>query len=113
MEETQGSRRSARLNKGVTLESASDSGMISGSPTPTWSGGKDPTRLHSNTAGPENELLEDDRFMPTTQEVAETLARMKSRGDNRDRGHEVCTRFEDCTSFLKIQRSTAGRVHPN
>jgi hypothetical protein len=88
-EGTQGSRRSARLNKAVTPEVVSDSAMISGSPTPTWSRERSPVHPCSSTAGPENMPFEEDEFMPKTQEVAETLTRMKSIVDNRDRGNEV------------------------
>ena len=84
---TQGSRHSTWLNKGATLES-DNSGMVSGSPTPTWSHHESPANSHSNTAASEDKQLEEDPFMPSTQEVAETLAGMRL-SDNCDRGHEV------------------------
>ena len=108
-EGSQGSRRSTRLNKGPMPESISDTGMISGSPTHTWSCDEDSIRFHSDATVPENEQLEENMFMRTTQEVAETLARMKSRGENRDRSHEVCCVYlNNCTPFLNVQRSAAG-----
>ena len=109
-QETQGSRRSARLNKSTTPEPTSNgSGMVSGSPTPTWSHGASPVHSHDDDAGPGDGQLEEDVFMPTAQEVAETLAGMRSRGDNRDRGHEVCcVQLEDGTS---VQRLIAGAIY--
>ena len=68
-----------------------DSGMISKLPTPTWSGGSD----HLNEDTPkhtEDQVMED---VPSTQEVAVTLAGMRSRGDNR--GHKVhFAQFSHC-----------------
>lgn len=90
-------RRSRRLRQAVIPTSTPSSPrMISGSPTPVWSGGESPAHLHNDDAvKPQEEQNEEDKFMPTTQEVAETLARMKLRHENCDMGNEVsCIQLE-------------------
>lgn len=95
-------RRSTRLHQAIIPEPTLNSPMVSGSPTPTWSGGGSPTRSHNNTVEPQpEEQHEEDEFMPTVREVAETLAGMKSRNENQDRGHEVCL----------VQLEDTARVH--
>lgn len=89
-------RRVTRQTKVPTVEpTPDDSGTISGSPTPTWSRGLSPSRLKQNApAELEEEQVEEDEFMPSTREVAETLATMRSRDNNANRGHEVsCTQL--------------------
>ena len=76
-----------------------DSGLISNSPTPEWSGNAKPS--HPSEANqeepsqPTEDQSEQDESTPVTQEVAETLVTMKSRQrDTGDRSHKVC-----CTKF--------------
>jgi len=93
-------RRSARRKKTVTPEATSDSGRISRSLTPAWSRGANPS--HPDDAGRHTGLEasqpERDGFMPTTQEVAETLVAMRARrSDSENRGHEV-----GCTNSITV-----------
>ena len=60
---------------------------------------------------PEEKQHEEDDFMPTTQEVAETLAGMRSRSDNRDRGHEVSRK--QIVLLPYSQYLTAGAIYPD
>ena len=112
-EGAQSSRRSARLKKTVTLEPIPETGTISGSPTPTWSREISPAHPPGGSARPEKELFEEgeDEFMPTTQEVAETLARMKSGAVaiDRDRGDEVRLPLSGVVSRFSV---FGGRRHP-
>ena len=103
-------RRSTWLQKGTALKPTSDdSGMVSGSLTPSWSCRGSPTHLHGNTVEPEEKQQEEDEFMPTTQEVARWLAGMRSGDDTRDGGHKVsCEQFEDHSCCLS---STVDRKH--
>ena len=89
---SQGVRRSTRQKRATAQEPTPDSLELSGSATPTWSGVLSPSHPnesgpHAGPAAPESveDQPEEDSFMPTTQEVAETLAGMRSRRQ-RDEG---------------------------
>jgi hypothetical protein len=87
-------RRSARHAQDVAKETPIDNpGELSRSPTPTWSrgsnaGSQGEPELDSEHPVPQSTELqpEDDPFMPTTLQVVQTLAGMRSR---HDRGNEV------------------------
>ena len=67
-----------------------DSVILSVSPSPSHTGGTSPSPSANRVPGPtEGQPEDDDEFMPTTVQVAETLAAMKLRRSGDDRGHEV------------------------
>lgn len=83
-------RRSTRSSKNTANESIPDDPELSGSATPVWSGGESPGRLdelesHTGPTVPAQteEQVEQD------EQVARTLAGMKSGWHEDDRGHEV------------------------
>ena len=83
-------RRSTRKKAATQEFTLDDTGMISRSPTPSFSRGASPIRQDENAPEPTEGQVEEDMFMRSTQEVAAVaLASMKSGGDNR--GHEVCS----------------------
>lgn len=60
------------------------------SPAPSSTEDASPNHPDDHTVKSSEDPFEDDDFMPSTKEVAETLAGMRSRHDQADRGHEVC-----------------------
>lgn len=96
-------RRSERIQGIATPSVSGDSGSVPMSLTPVpsisvSSNRTEETDRHGEpkTTRPTEDQSEEDEFMPSTQEVAATLAAMKARRcEPENRGHEVC-----CTESL-------------